>query len=302
MLSTVAQPEYSWVKDHQTGRTYKKRRSLTQGSPKLELRNVINPQTGEEVQMLVPVTPKSSQNGNRTSVQQDQVQLVGASNDRASSYLAAEDRQGKDSKIPSIVQYARNCPVAWTSKVTSDRLNMGLWCWAYIAELLAAQQGTALPLQTGVLEARMQHFLNVLEIALQSSNSGEYDGPSWKVARLYAEKVQQKVDRGSSWIGFEQRYGSDTHPHELMAAQTELGPKLKPKEAKDMRKNNEKKEKLACTTWNSSEVESKCRYEVENEGRECNRKHECSWCKDKFKKSLPHQRSFCRQRINAGEQ
>ena len=47
-------------------------------------------------------------------------------------YLAADDRQGKDNKIPSIVQYARNCPVAWTSKVTSDKLNLGLWCWAYI--------------------------------------------------------------------------------------------------------------------------------------------------------------------------
>ena len=154
----------------------------------------------------------------------------------------------------------------------------------------------------------MQHFLNVLEIALQPSNPTEYDGQSWKVARLYAEKVQQKVDKGSSWVAFEQRYGADSHPHELMAAQTELAPKVKPREAREPKevkkgdKVKDSREKRTCTTWNTSEVENKCKFEADYEGRECNNKHECSWCKEKHKRSLPHQRTFCRQRIAAGDQ
>ena len=151
-------------------------------------------------------------------------------------------------------------------------------------------------------------LLNVLEIALQPSNPTEYDGQSWKVARLYAEKVQQKVDRGSSWVAFEHKYGADSHPHELMAAQSELAPKVVNIKHKQPEKGGVGgvikggSEKRTCTTWNASTVEHKCKFEVENVGRECDRKHECSWCKDKHRKSLPHQRSFCRQRLAAGEQ
>ena len=220
------------------------------------------------------------------------------------SYISpTEDKQGKDDKTPVIVQYARNCPVAWTSKVTSDKLNMGLWCWAYVSELLATRTGVAPDLAPGELEARMQHFLNVIEIALQPSNVKEFDSQSWKVARLYAEKVQQKVDKGNSWVAFEQKYGADSHPHELMAAQIELAPKVQTKSSPRRTAGRERtSDKRSCTTWNTSQVENKCKYEVENDGRKCDRTHECSWCKEKTKRSLPHQRSFCRQRLAAGEQ
>ena len=124
---------------------------------------------------------------------------------------------------------------------------------------------------------------------------------------MYAEKVQQKVDKGSSWVAFEQRYGADTHPHELMAAQVELPPPPKKttvekKVDKKVDKGKDVRDKRLCTTWNLSEVENKCKFEVNYEGRECNNKHECSWCKEKHGRSLPHQRTFCRQRITAGEQ
>ena len=97
---------------------------------------------------------------------------------------------------------------------------------------------------------------------MQPSNPNEYDGQSWRVARLYAEKIQQKVDKGSSWLAIEQRYGADSHPHELMAAQTELAPKFKPKEQKDVsyvkdvkkvdKTKDSRENKCVCTTWNTS--------------------------------------------------
>ena len=86
---------------------------------------------------------------------------------------------------------------------------MGLWCYAYIGELLATRTGAASALAPGELEARMQHFLNVLEISLQPSSPVEFDGHSWRGARLYAEKFQQKVDKGSFWVLFEQSFGAD---------------------------------------------------------------------------------------------
>ena len=105
-------------------------------------------------------------------------------------------------------------------------MNLGLWCWSFIAELLATRTGQADPLPTGELEARLQHCLNVLEIALQPSVPTDFDNHGWKVARLYAEKVQHKLERGDTWLGFEQRYGSDSQPHELMAAEKELATRV----------------------------------------------------------------------------
>ena len=90
-----------------------------------------------------------------------------------------------------------------------------------------------------------------------------------------------------------------------MAAEKELAPKAlkvpkQPKEDDVKLKDGEKKR--TCTTWNSSATEGKCEYEVQYEGKSCSRRHECSWCQGKGKRSLGHQRSFCRQRLAAGEQ
>ena len=74
---------------------------------------------------------------------------------------------------------------------------------------------------------------------------------------MYAEKVQHKIERGDTWLGFTHKYGTDSHPHELMAAERELAPKLgkklkeddKVKAAKDDRTDKTKK---TCPTWNTS--------------------------------------------------
>ena len=329
----MQQPEmvYRYVKDSTTGRSYK--RLVLKNDPEKELVShwLIDPDTGRKVQMLVPCQlsssklrssrqyssqlekpASSSHSGRDLHCSDGFVTPLPSSVHRKSSLQSSSSihsrttnslQEEKQGKIPSIVQFARSCPVSWTSKVTSDKLNMGLWCWSFIADLLATRTGQASPLQPGELEARLQHYLNVLEIALQPGSSSDFDNHVWRVARLYAEKVQHKVDRGDTWLGFDQRYGSDSQPHELMAAEKELAtkPSKAPKQTKDEEVKKDDK-KRNCTTWNSSSTEGKCEYEVQYDGRSCSRRHECSWCKEKGKKSLGHQRSFCRQRLAAGEQ
>ena len=219
----------------------------------------------------------------------------------------AEEKQGKGNNTPDIVQFARNCPVSWTSKVTSDKINLGLWSWSYVAQLLASRTGQAPTLGQGELEAKMQHFLNVLEIALQPSNPSEFEGHSWRIARLYAEKIQNKIDRGETWTKFDEKYGTDSQPSELMAAREETGPKPALRKTTVKGKEEDKRDlakvpRRLCTTWNTSTVEGKCEWEVQNEGKSCDRRHDCTWCKEKGKRNLFHQRTFCRQRLAAGEQ
>ena len=311
---------YKYVKDA-SGRSYKTLVPQGDSGRDLVYKWVIDPDTGHKVQMLVlhnPVEPKLVKHQLKSSRYIDYRAASSPSSSRlqngpktSSSFergpgfisvpgCTAEEKQGKGT-IPDIVKYARDCPVAWTSKVTSDKLNLGLWCWAYMAHLLATRTGQAQSLGQGELEAKMQHFLNVLEITLQPSNPTEFEGHSWRVARLYAEKIQNKVDRGETWIKFDEKYGTDSQPSELMAAREEIGPKPAPKKMKvkeeERKQEPQKGSRRLCMTWNTSTVEGKCDWEVQNEGKTCDRRHECTWCKDKGKRSLLHQRSFCRQRI-----
>ena len=193
------------------------------------------------------------------------------------------------------------CPVSWTDKITSDQLNPIIWSWAYVAELMAARTGHAPDLSTGELEARLQHFLNVMEVTLQTSSKADYMGDSWKVGRLYHNKVQAKVDHGmTTWCKLTERWESATLPHELMAAQQELAPKFtKAKEAPLRGKKEADDKGIRCGTWNSWETKGTCKWESENTGQKCRRVHECSYCKTKKYTPVNHQRLFCPKKLAA---
>ena len=237
--------------------------------------------------------------------------------ERQPSYVCPEtdsEKKGKESKLPELVNYARDCPVSWTSKVTSDKLNPILWSWAYMSQLLATRTGQAPALGDGELEARVQHFLSVLEIILQTTTMSDFPSEAWKVARLYHVKVQQKIDTGDySWLQLQQQWGAATLPHELMAARAEIPVVVKTKRTDDTNTgrgggaaarstkgnkiDDEEKRKQVCYSWNICEVRGKCKWEMDHEGETCIRMHVCSWCKSKNLKPLTHQKSFCRKRM-----
>ena len=190
--------------------------------------------------------------------------------------------------------------MAWTEKITSDQLNPIIWSWAFIADILAARTGQAPDLEAGELEARLQHFLNVLEVTLQTSGKTDYTGDSWKVARLYHTKVQAKVDQGTtSWCKMVDRWDSATLPHELMAAQQ--APRQTRNKQRDPERLKDADDRvLRCGYWNAWETEGICKWESENPGEKCNRLHECTYCLTKKFKPVNHQRLFYVKRIAAG--
>ena len=205
------------------------------------------------------------------------------------------DKQGKESRLPSLVQYARDCPVSWTGKVTSSSLNPLLFSWAYVSELLAARTGQAPSLKDGELEARLQHFLSVLEVTLQTTTLTDFASDSWKVSRLYHQKVQDKIDVGVySWIELSEQWGTATLPHELMAANAELTPRvLKRKSERSPRRRVEPDlkpdDKRPCFSWNNCDTRGKCKWEVEHDDRKCRMIHVCSWCKLEYNQNNFHQ-------------
>ena len=119
--------------------------------------------------------------------------------------------------------------MGWTSKASQSNLNVVLWGWAYVAELLATRTGMAPNLENGELESRLQHFCNVLEITMQSSTLTDFGGDAWAVARLYDRKVQQKVDsKLFSWVQLTEMNHGASLLHELIAATQELAKKICP--------------------------------------------------------------------------
>ena len=235
------------------------------------------------------------------------------------------EKQGKKDKIPDRVQWAKNCPVDWTSRVSASNINLVLWAWSFVAEILATRTGMAPNLETGELEARLQHFCHVLEITMQTSTLADFGGDSWAVARLYDRKVQQKVDsRMFSWVQLAEINHGASMPHELIAATQELAKKPKatgngkfgdgngrPGEGYGRSGDGKKKgggakeqqgvanrSNYKCPSWNISETRGKCRWELDFAPEKCNRVHECTWCKTKNLTPLDHQRSFCRKRLD----
>ena len=90
-------------------------------SPKMVPQYVLDPVTGVELRKMMPV--------------------VG----RYPAFLAPqqqEEKEGKDSssKLPVLVQVVGICPVTWSKKVTTDKMNPALYCWATLSELLASGQ------------------------------------------------------------------------------------------------------------------------------------------------------------------
>ena len=210
------------------------------------------------------------------------------------------ERQGKESRVPTLIQFARDCPVSWTSKVTTSSLNPLLFSWAYIAELLATQTGHAPSLKEEELEARLQHFLSVLEVTLQTTTQSDFASESWKVAGLYNQKVQDKIDTGVyTWLDLSQQWGTATLPHELMAANAELAPRItkKKREKSPPKKIEDERKSGICYSWNNSDTRGKCKWEVKNDGKKCNRQHICSWCKFELNQTHIHHKTFCKKRL-----
>ena len=207
----------------------------------------------------------------------------------------------------------------WAEKINFESMNAIIWLWGYLSEILDEKNANPASLESGVLQANLQHALCVLEVCATHSEKNDFDHHGWRVAKLYARKVQAKLDRGLiGWKDFTE-FKTNPHPSELIAAKQELEPKMRKKgferasdrgyeRASDRgsdrgsERDRGRGDRPLCTTWNSSKTEGKCDWQVRNpdKGR-CNRRHDCNYCTEKGHGTLFHQRSFCPKRVAAGD-
>ena len=136
-----------------------------------------------------------------------------------------------------------------------------------------------------VLLAKLQHLQNTFQVCCLNTTEKEFSNYGWVLARDYSSKVQERVTQNlTSW----EMLSPEVQTADLVSSQMEFP---RPVEKKAPENRDEKKQ--LCTTWNNCTTEKKCRYEVEHPGRSCQRKHECSHCKEVLKQSNKHQLWKC---------
>jgi hypothetical protein len=292
--------KHFWVTDPVTGREYKQAVTAKPGNIKRD-----QYQSGHQRftdHRLESETPGTGYRHGMRSPSRTRTRK----SDRVPGIIPLDTKEGRsdDKKAVTIVDWARNCPVTYAEKVKFEEMNLPLWVWAFVSEILSSRTGLSPDMPHGELEARLQHLLCVLQVALVNSEKNDFTSKGWSIAGIYAKRVQQKLDRGlESWDDFH-RFGYDPHPSEMISAKTEADKKVPIVKKRDGDKQTGNKDKkVMCTTWNNSEVEGKCKYLADNpSASRCYRRHDCSYCIEKGYGTFMHQRRFCKKKRDAGDE
>ena len=111
-------------------------------------------------------------------------------------------------------------PLECSRSVTSKNINFAMFMYGAVREIHSARIGTAPPLEAGMLEAKLQHLLNVLHVTCLNMNASDFKPTAWSVGRSYHYLVQSKVDSGrESWLDFEHLHRGSPHASEMVAAE-----------------------------------------------------------------------------------
>ena len=191
-------------------------------------------------------------------------------------------------KQNKLIDYVRRCPAKWCKQVKPTSMNLPVFGYGAVSELIDSMTGKTDQLPGTVLVAKLKHLKDVFEVCCINSTDSEFCEYGWTLARDYALKVQDKVDQ--------QQHSWDTHTgiqsDVLLSAQMEFPRPAKKEQAKVTA------DKPLCTTYNKCTTEGKCDYEVSS-GRACIRKHECSWCRKNKKQGNKHQETKCTYKVAA---
>ena len=193
--------------------------------------------------------------------------------------------------------FLKRCPAKWSKDCTTRNMNLAAFGYASIAELEAGLSGKSESFSHTELLARVRHIKSVFEVCCLNSADSDFKSYGWILARDYACKVTNRVDQElATWV--EMTPGVQTA--DLVSAQCDY-PRPPPKfERKGAVKEDDPRQKRLCTTYNTCSTENKCDYEVANPGRECLRKHECTYCRKHLRQGLRHQEGKCRKKEAAG--
>ena len=195
-------------------------------------------------------------------------------------------------KKPTFGDFLKRCPVRWARDTNTRNMNLCIFGYASLAELEYGVMTCPDQITNGELLAKIGHLKSVFEVCCLNSKDSEFKGYGWVLARDYAAKVSNKMEQGfTTWEGLP----SGVQTAELVSAKCDY-PRPPQKSDKEKDKETETRKKKLCTTYNTCSTEYKCEYEVANPEKECQRLHECSWCRKNLKQGFKHQENRCKKK------
>ena len=223
-----------------------------------------------------------SNDGNQTRAQEIEDKVKG---------IVSFVEQGGATKKTKLIDYAKRCSAKWVTSTSVNNMNLPLYGFAAVSELEAGFTGKSEALSREELISKLSHVKSVFEVCCINSQAQDFTGYGWTLARDYAKKVESKVDQnGLQW----QQVSSGVQTDMLMMAQCDYPrPAIKTNDFKEKKKGDSDKPERLCTSYNNCTTDNKCEYEVNNPGRSCQRKHECSYCRKHFKQGCRHQEVKC---------
>ena len=283
---------HEWLVDPHTGQRYK---VLVQTSPNNPQHNAarFNPMSSQFQQI--------PQNINSSVIDRDIYKVGsyhGSSNqghhdpsmNQSVTGITRIDKSSK--KGHRLVDLAKQCPARWSKQTTNSTISLPLYSWASVVELESAISGRSSPLRDGELLGKLRHLKNILEVCCLNSTSSDFMGYGWSIAKDYAFKVEDEVANGlANWDDMTAAVRTNT----LVLSQMDC-PRMNASKA-----NKKESEKLICTTYNKCTTIGKCEYEVNNPTKSCQRKHECSWCRNNLNQGNKHQERECRKKKDNGD-
>ena len=198
--------------------------------------------------------------------------------------------QGKGKKNSCVVDMARNCPAKWSKSATNSSINLPLYAWGAVAQLEACMSGRSNRVSEGEILGKLRHLKCILEVCCLNSTSTDFAHYGWQIAKDYALKVEDEIGQGlTSW----EELTSGVRTGSLLLAQMDCPRQMSSKQVTNKKEANKE---VICTTFNRCLTKNKCEYELSNPDRSCQRKHECSWCRNNLNQGNRHQAWDCRKK------
>ena len=212
--------------------------------------------------------------------------------DKTQVSVAGIYRVDKSKKTSSTVEFARNCPAKWAKTTTNNTINLPLYAWSTLAEIEAAMSGRLQPLNEGELIGKLRHLKNTMEVCCLNSSGTDFSTYGWTIAKDYAFKVEDEIAQGlATW----QSMAPGIRTNSLVSAQMDC-----PRYTQKPNRTDKEERIKVCTTYNKCKTKNKCEYEMQYPDKQCQRKHECSWCRSNSNQSNRHQEWDCKKKEASG--
>ena len=175
-------------------------------------------------------------------------------------------------------EFAQTGQFSYHSQLKQDNVNAVAFAYGSMKHLEACKTGLIPNVSDSEFLNRLRHLRNVFEIACLSSSLTSFSDPAWLIAREYDTRVISDIESGAkSWTTL----SNGIEPDSIYCAKETVDNRQKAKKANQAKesKKDSRKEKKACTTYNTHRSSEGCYWESQHQGETCVFEHYCSWCK-----------------------